>query len=338
MTDAEQRPYFSITLSTRNRPELFQVALKSVTDQTFEAKEVIVVVDGSSEENLRAYHELDEKYPQASFYYLEHRPNGHGQSYSMNVGAAQANGDYLCFLDDDDQWTDEQYLVKVHENIQASPVPVDMHYANQKAIFADGSPQTKDVWLQDLIPRVGSRPHNHGNSYRVDADFLLSSEGFAHLNCSIFRREFYSNIGGMDESIRYENDRDVYIRAVDAAQVVLFSTDYISLHNIPDGAKRTNMSTMASDIDKKLYQMRVYDKGIALARNKATVKHCRRGKVYELKHTAAILARQHRYRPAMHYAREALISGFNLRWLGYTAYLSLQALVHPGYRDSGERN
>lgn len=336
MTDAEQRPYFSITLSTRNRPELFQVALASVTDQTFAAKEVIVVVDGSSEENLKAYRELDEVYPQVSFYFLEHRPNGHGQSYSMNVGAAYAKGGYLCFLDDDDQWTDAQYLEKVHANIQACPTPVDMHYANQKAIFADGKPQTKEVWLQDLIPRVSSRPLNHGNSYRVDADFLFSSEGFAHLNCSIFRREFYASIGGMDETIRYENDRDVYIRAVDAASEILFTTEYISLHNIPDIAKRTNMSTMASDIDKKLYQMRVYDKGISLARKKATVKHCRRGKVYELKHSATILAQQNRYRPAMHYAKEALLSGFTLGWLAYTLYLSFQSVVHPG--DSGERS
>ena len=334
MTDAEQRPYFSITLSTRNRPELFRVALASVTDQTFGAKEVIVVVDGSSDENLRAYCALDEQYTQVTFHYLAHRPNGHGQSYSMNVGAANAGGDYLCFLDDDDQWTDERYLEKVHENIEASANRVDMHYANQKAQFADGSPQTENVWLEDLIPRVGTRPHNHGNSYRVDADFLFLSDGFAHLNCSIFRRGFYESIGGMDESIRYENDRDVYIRAVDAAEEVLFTTDYISLHNIPDVAKRTNMSTMASDIDKKLYQMRVYDKGIALAQKPATVKHCRRGKVYELKHTTSILATQKRYRPAMHYAREALLSGFTLRWLAYTLFVSVQALLRPGYSGS----
>lgn len=338
MTDADQRPFFSITLSTRNRPKLFEVALSSVLGQTFENTEIIVVVDGSSEENLRAYRELEALHADVSFYYLEHRDNGHGQSYSMNVGAANAAGHYLGFLDDDDQWTDERYLENVHANISASPVPVDMHYANQKAVFGDGTPQTKKVWIEDLAPQVGCRPLNHGSSYRVNADFLFSSAGFAHLNCSIFRREFYADIGGMDESIRYENDRDVYIRAVDAAREILFSTDYVSLHNIPDVAKRTNMSTMASDIDKKLYQMRVYDKGIALAQQKATVQHCRRGKVYELKHASSILARQHRYVPALHYAREALCSGFTLRWLGYTAYLSFKALVQPGYGDGGRRD
>ncbi len=336
MTDAAQRPFFSITLSTRNRPELFQVALASVADQTFPGKEIIVVVDGSNEDNLRAYRALSEQHPEVRFYFLEHRPNGHGQSYSMNVGAANARGEYLCFLDDDDQWTDERYLENVHANIEASAIPVDMHYANQRAVFADGRPQTKHVWLEDLIPQVKSQAHNHGDSYAVDADFLFFSDGFAHLNCSIFRRDFYERIGGMDESIRYENDRDVYIRAVDAADRILFSTGYISLHNIPDVAKRTNMSTMASAIDKKLYQMRVYDKGIALAQKKATVNHCRRGKIYELKHTTAILARQNRYRPALHYAREALFSGFTLRWLAFTVYLSVQAMFRPGYGDEGD--
>jgi hypothetical protein len=43
--------------------------------------------------------------------------------------------------------------------------------------------------------------------------------------------------------------------------------------------------------------------------------------MYELKHAAQILAQNKQYRGAAHYARAAVGTGFNLRWLAYTAYL-----------------
>ena len=87
---------------------------------------------------------------------------------------------------------------------------------------------------------------------------------------------------------------------------------------------------MSSAIEKKLYQMRVYDKGVSLAQKPSVVESCRQGKIYELKHIASILAEQNEYKSAAHYAKEALLCGFNLRWLGYTSYLSFRALLNPG--------
>jgi hypothetical protein len=158
---------------------------------------------------------------------------------------------------------------------------------------------------------------------------LLSSIGFAHLNCSVFRREFYLAIGGMDETIRYENDRDIYIRSIDAASTILFSTRFISVHNIPDVTKKNNMSTVSTEIEKKIYQMRVYDKGISFCNNIEMVRFCCKAKMYELKNAALILAREKQYKGAAYYAKAALIDGFNLRWFSYTLYLIFKAMISP---------
>ena len=322
-------PFFSIIISTRNRPELFQTALESVLAQSFLDKEVIVVIDGSTDDNLTRYSGLEQRFTDVGFFPLEHRDNGHGQSYTMNYGVCRSSGKYLCFLDDDDNWTDNEYLQRLFESIEASNTPVDLHYSNQKARFSDGRAQTEKVWIEDLIPRLDPDFRNHGQSYFVDASFLLSSKGFAHLNCSVFRRDFYDAIGGMDESIRYENDRDIYIRSIDAADCILYSTHYMSLHNIPDTSKKDNMSTVNSEIEKKLYQLRVYDKGISLSRKSSVIRFCCMAKVYELKHAASILSHSNRHRSAAHYAKAALISGFNLRWLAYTIYLVGKSLLNP---------
>lgn len=329
MASQNKAPFFSIIISTRNRPEQFQTALLSVLDQSFSDREIIVVIDGSTDSNLRLYRELMKDLDQVTFYELEHRQNGHGQSYAGNQGANRSSGQYLCFLDDDDFWTDNGYLEEVFDNISACKLPVDVHYSNQTAVYYDGVSKKGGVWIDDLIPKVKPHYKNHGDSYFVDIGFLLSSRGFAHLNCSVFKREFYLSVGGMDENIRYENDRDIYIRSIDVATVILFSTNYISLHNIPDPSKKSNMSTASSEIEKKLDQLRVYDKGISLSKNGKMVRFCCMAKMYELKHATRILAKCKRHRSAAYYAKEALINGFNFSWLAYTLYLTVLAWIKP---------
>lgn len=319
----DKPPFFSIIISTRDRPELFLNALNSVVSQSFSDMEIIVVIDGSSDANLSRYMALVKQFQHIKFLELPHRPNGHGQSYSMNYGVYKSSGQYLCFLDDDDYWTDDDYLLRLFQSLITANQPVDVHYSNQRAVFSDGTEQQIDVWLADLIPSVQSQTENIEDSYFVSADFLLTSSGFAHLNCSVFDRRFYDFIGGMDETIRYENDRDIYIRSLDAARVILFSTRCISTHNIPDRSKKSNMSTVSSEIDKKLFQLRVYDKGIALSQKDNIVRFCSKAKVYELKHAAKILLDNKRYRSAAHFAKAALVNGFTLGWLAYTAYLVL---------------
>jgi len=324
---ADSSPFFTVIISTRNRPVLFRRALDSVVQQGFADREIFAIVDGCDEEYLQAYHQLEQDYDQVSFLWLQHRADGHGQSYTMNHGVAHSGGRYLCFLDDDDHWTDNDYLQRAHACIVGSQQTIDVHYSNQRAFYADGSEHAAPLWLEDLVSEVEAGSPHINDSFYVDADFLLLSEGFAHLNCSIFSRDFYQAIGGMDESIRYENDRDIFLRSIDAADVILYSTRVMSRHNIPDGTMRLNMSTAASAVDKKLYQIRVFDKGICHCKHPSVLQRCRLGKTYELKHLTELLVNRSDYARAAFYAREALTNGFNLRWLGYTLFLSLRSLV-----------
>ena len=334
MASTEKTPFFSIIISTRNRPSLFETALNSVLNQSFPDKEIIVVVDGSTDSNLAAYKEMEKTLDSIKYFQLAHRPNGHGPSYAMNFGADNATGLYLCFLDDDDYWTDINYLDKVYASLSATNKSVDVHYSQQRAYYADGTQRIENVWIEELIPLVNPHHRNYEDSYFVDTEFMLSTGSFAHLNCSVFRRDFYETLGGMDECIRYEQDRDIYIRSIDSANVILFSTNFMSRHNIPDTAQTNNVSTQIPDIEKKLYQLRVYDKGISLCKTPSVVKFCCKGKVYELKHISNILSDGGDYVGAAHYAKEALVCGLNFRWLAYTLYLILRALFTPNAKSN----
>ena len=134
MTSKSEAPYFSIIISTRDRPELFQIALQSVLKQSFSNKEVVVVIDGSDPANLLQYEALEEEFNEITFFKLEHRSIGHGQSYAMNYGVHKSCGQYLCFLDDDDHWTDTEYLERVFASLSSSSESVDVHYSNRKSV------------------------------------------------------------------------------------------------------------------------------------------------------------------------------------------------------------
>ena len=64
---------------------------------------------------------------------------GHGQGFALNFGAGQARGDYLCFLDHDDQWTAPDHLGRAAGVIVGSAEPIDLLLANQRA-YRDNVP------------------------------------------------------------------------------------------------------------------------------------------------------------------------------------------------------
>ena len=137
---ASERPLFSVIIPTRNRPSLFATALASVLDQHFDAFEVIVVNDGSSEEHEPRYRELVRAADRTvRLLSLVRTERGHGPGYALNFGAAHASGDYLCFLDDDDQWTDLEYLGRADAAIAVGMPPADLIFAKQRG-FRDGTP------------------------------------------------------------------------------------------------------------------------------------------------------------------------------------------------------
>ena len=187
---------FSVVIATRNRPASFRAALESVLDQTFGEIEVIVVNDGSAEDHLPAYRALEQEAGgRVRFLNLQPRPSGHGQSYARNFGVSWARSRYVCFLDDDDVWTDHRYLECARDVIQHSEQPVDLHLANQAAFLGECR-REGPVWIEGLaeILRTERRQTDTQGAYAVTVDDLLKCTGFCHLNTTIVRRALFDEI------------------------------------------------------------------------------------------------------------------------------------------------
>ncbi|MGH7071950.1 MAG: glycosyltransferase family 2 protein [Acetobacteraceae bacterium] len=323
---------FSVIMPTRNRPALFREAFASVLAQSCRDLEIIVINDGSADEHRSGYEAAlrDAPSERVRAITLISHPNGHGQSYAINVGAATSREPYLCFLDDDDCWTDPDHLARVQTVIEAMPTAPDLVMTNQAA-YLKNEPRPGPIWIEDLpaiLTSSGATPDPLG-AYPVAVGDLLRSHGFCHLNTLIVRRTLYQEIGGMDETIRWECDRDLYLRLIDRAHVMRYLPVTVARHNIPDPAAASNMTTAISQLERWLYQIRVLDRAALFALDPGIRTHGRRHKAYALKKIAEALAAARRKQDAAWYARQALGAGPGAKWAAFTAWLSLP---DPGRR------
>jgi glycosyltransferase involved in cell wall biosynthesis len=311
------QPQFSVIIPTRNRSDLMQVALNSVLEQRHRDFEVIIVNDGSSEEHESRYRELLAAAPaSARLLSLIPTQSGHGPSHARNYGAAHARGTYLCFLDDDDQWNDPEHLGRLATVITGSAEPIDLMLAKQQA-FRNGTYVAGTHWIEDLDQRLSGVPDTTG-AFWVTLHDLLSCQAHCHLNTTIARRPFFVKLGGFDEGLLYEEDRDFYLRAIDHARLIRFLPFVVSRHNIPVQTSKENASTVQSELAKRLYQLRVFDKAALLSVNSELRNYAMRQRIFILKHIAIEAARLGRFDCATYYAKQALVAGFTARWLGAT--------------------
>ena len=92
-------PKVSVVIPTYNRADLLPRAVNSVLYQTFTDYEIIIVDDCSSDNTQGVISTFTDPRIRS----VRHNRNK-GQSATINTGIANAHGEYLAFLDDDDEW------------------------------------------------------------------------------------------------------------------------------------------------------------------------------------------------------------------------------------------
>ena len=100
----------TLIIPTLNRSQFLKRALISVLNQTFVPEEIIVVDNGS---NDKTYQMIGDSFKNIRYIYFEDK----GVSKARNEGLKNANNELICFLDSDDEWS-ENYLEKMYELVK----------------------------------------------------------------------------------------------------------------------------------------------------------------------------------------------------------------------------
>lgn len=185
-----KNPLVSIIVRTKERPKLLKRSLKSIIKQTYRPIEVILVNEGGCELNL---YEIKSILKDITLNYIK-LPDNRGRAFAGNMGIEKSKGEYIAFLDDDDEY--------LHIHLKTL-VPILVNYDFNVA-YSDS------LLVYENLER-GSKEKILKFSQDFDYDLLIF-ENYIPLLCLLFRRDVILNSGGFDTRFEIYEDWDLLIR------------------------------------------------------------------------------------------------------------------------------
>jgi glycosyltransferase involved in cell wall biosynthesis len=185
-------PLFSVIVPTFNRVEMCRAAVESVLGQEFRDFELIVVDDGSTDgtsEALIQYGDRLHLLPQEN----------QGQSVARNAGISAAKGEYVAFLDSDDQWF-SWTLTALHRAINDGGKPAVI--AGRSVPFWPEPPATEALGRSFDITR-----------YDDALDFFARSDPIVlETGVLVVRTDILKMVGGFAPTRNNSEDVDLCLR------------------------------------------------------------------------------------------------------------------------------
>ncbi|MEJ2647391.1 MAG: glycosyltransferase [Sedimentisphaerales bacterium] len=122
----------SVIIPTYNRSKYVTKAIESVLAQTYKSYEIILIDDGSSDDTK----ELIKPYLDRVKYFYQ---DNSGASAARNNGIRNAKGQWIAFLDSDDEWLPDKLAVQTrfiekHSEIVAHMVNINLVNYNGKSL------------------------------------------------------------------------------------------------------------------------------------------------------------------------------------------------------------
>ena len=192
---APRPPTFSVVIPTHNRAATVARALRSVAAQSLDDFQVIVVDDASTDASDAFLATL--RQPRYTVFRNEHNQ---GVAAARNRGIAAASGDWIVFLDDDDELRPDA-LALLQRRIAANPT-LDFLWGC-RVIHEIDSAGRAIARREDDWNRVAATVQ--GSSF---LDLVLQ---IATNSAFTIRRSVLQAIGGFDERLRRSEDRDLFI-------------------------------------------------------------------------------------------------------------------------------
>src|SRR5215813_4804398 len=190
------KPLVSVIIIFLNEEKFIREAIESVSAQTYDNWELLLVDDGSSDASTEIALQYAEQYP-IKVRYLEHESHqNRGMSASRNLGVRQSTGEYVAFLDADDVWLPdklEEQVAILSSHPEAAMIcgPVQWWYSwtgNAEDIQRD------HVVALPIQPDTLVKPP-HLLACLLGNETVTTTSG-------LVRRKAIESVGGLEESFR----------------------------------------------------------------------------------------------------------------------------------------
>ena len=192
----------SVIIPTYNRKKTLARAIQSVINQSLSPFEILIIDDGSNDGT--------EEWVKDNFQNIKYiYQNNHGVSSARNIGIENAYGDWVAFLDSDDEWLPN----KLYEQVKAIDSNPEIKFFH-----------TNEIWIRNGIRVNQMKKHKKYGGYIFEKclDICRISPSSA-----LIQKEVFDNIGIFDESLRVCEDYDLWLRITSKYPVVFLDVPLI---------------------------------------------------------------------------------------------------------------
>lgn len=182
--------FISVIIPTYNRKEALIKAVDSVLSQTYTNFELIIVDDGSTDDTSLMFKDNDNENGKIKYIYQE---NG-GVSKARNIGIKFAKGEFISFLDSDDEW----FPKKLEKQI-------DFLKKNKNIKIC----HTNEIWIKN-----GVRINQH-NKHKKYGGWIYQKSLYLCLispSAVIIHKSVFEDVGMFNEEFKAGEDYDLWLR------------------------------------------------------------------------------------------------------------------------------
>lgn len=225
---APPTPRFSLIVPTYQRPHLLERALVSAQAQTLGDFELLVLDDGddSATRELVARRSGDDP----RLCYLAHGVR-QGVAAARNTAIARATGEWVVFLDDDDEFR-PTLLARVAERVDAAPEPLGFLWCGIRMVRDSDNGEVLVLerrWgahLEALDPRPADRARRELDAIRIGCGFGLC-----------VRRDLLLEVGGFDPALVVAEETDLVLRLLaHGARFAAIAEPLVVVHRVAGGS------------------------------------------------------------------------------------------------------
>ncbi|MFA4870263.1 MAG: glycosyltransferase family A protein [Pedobacter sp.] len=196
----------SVVIPMYNAEATILQSLNSIKHQTFNDLEIIIVNDGSTDKGQ----EIVEKFIAHNVHLsvLLINKKNEGVSKARNVGIKSASGEYIAFLDSDDEWHKDK--LKIQFEILVNNPDVILLGCNRNGEHVSRFLKKKFSRLTIITSRI------------------LLYRNFFSTPSVIFRKEVINKVGLFDENQKHTEDCNYWVRICQAGTCVLLNESYVT--------------------------------------------------------------------------------------------------------------
>lgn len=193
---------FSIIIPAFNAEKCIERCFSSIIKQDFDNYEIIVVDDCSSDQTANQVERLSQQNPNIMVK-LHRNERNLGVAASRNVGIRLATGEFLLFVDADDQLTRPDVLTKVaNKTLNSENLPDAILFGG----FIHYKTTSGKTWFKFYL-RVGRHDH--------DLNFQMHRKIMHYVWLMCVRRDFL-----LEHNLQFQEDLQVYEDVIFRAQVL----------------------------------------------------------------------------------------------------------------------